>query len=139
MAFDIGHRWGADLDVSPTGDLAIVEGAPAATQRILRRLLTNLGDYIWNPTYGAGLTQFVGMPTQSRQIAAIVRSQMLQEAGVARLPTPEITVANPEGLGVGTFELSIRYKIEAGDGGCQDRNGACSYIANGPGALCYDR
>ena len=109
MAFDIGHRWGADLDVSPTGDLGIVEGAPAATQRILRRLLTNLGDYIWNPTYGAGLTQFVGIPTQSRQIAAIVRSQMLQEAGVARLPTPEITVANPEGLGVGTFELSIRY------------------------------
>jgi hypothetical protein len=109
MVLDIGHQWGGDLDVGPTGDLAVVAGAPAVTQRILRRLLTNPGDYIWNLGYGAGLPGFVGTAVSSVQIAAIVRPQMLLETGVAVSPAPDIVVSTPEWPGMGTFELTVQY------------------------------
>ncbi len=109
MVLDIGHQWGGDLDVSPTGDLAQISGPSATTQRILRRLLTNEGDYIWNVGYGAGLPGYVGNLGSKAGINAAVRSQLLLEASVASTPPPEIAVSTPAGQGSGTFELSIRY------------------------------
>jgi hypothetical protein len=109
MVLDIGHQWGADLDVSPTGDLAPVTAPSATTQRILRRLLTNAGDYIWSIGYGAGLPGFVGNVGSSAGITAAVRSQMFLEYSVVSTPPPEIIVSTPTGQGSGTFELSIRY------------------------------
>ena len=55
---DISHQWGSDLSIGPTGDFALVSGAILGQQRVLRRLLTNPGDYIWHPDYGAGLAEF---------------------------------------------------------------------------------
>ena len=63
---DLAHEFGADLQAGPTGDLALADGAALGRQRVLRRLLTNPGDYIWHPTYGAGLARFVGHPFGSR-------------------------------------------------------------------------
>ena len=109
MALDIGHEWAGDLTVGPTGDLNAVGGPAAVTQRILRRLLTNAGDYIWNPTYGAGLPRFVGTPASNVQIGAIVRRQMALEASVAASPAPDVSVFSTDGSGAGTFEVTIRY------------------------------
>ena len=113
MAIDIGHQWGADLDLSQTGDLATVDGSTAVLQRILRRLLTNSGGYIWNLTYGAGLSGFVGQPLSPPKIAAIVRTQMLQETAVMTSPPPGISVFQPDGVGSGTFEVAIQYQDAA--------------------------
>jgi len=44
---DVQHRWAGDLAVTATGDLAVVTGGPLGTERVLRRLLTNPADYIW--------------------------------------------------------------------------------------------
>ena len=44
---DISHTFGADLSLSATGDLLCVTGDTLTQQRVLRRLLTNAGDYIW--------------------------------------------------------------------------------------------
>ena len=59
---DISHQFSADLSLSPTGDLATITAPQLTQQRVLRRLLTNPGDYIWHPSYGAGLAAFVGQP-----------------------------------------------------------------------------
>lgn len=89
---DLTLLWGGDLMLSPTGDLAVVDVPSITQQRVLRRLLTNAGDYIWQPSYGAGLGQFVGQAVNGNQVSAIIRSQIFQEAAVAPLPAPTITV-----------------------------------------------
>lgn len=103
---DIWHQFGADLAVGPTGDLASVDGTTLGQQRVLRRLLTNPGDYIWQPDYGAGLAQFVGQPASATQIRAVIRSQIFREATVARMPEPVISVEVDPG---GTVFVEIRY------------------------------
>ena len=113
MTADIGHQWGADLELGPTGDLGIVVSSVAGSQRILRRLLTNPGDYIWNLGYGAGLARFVGQPTPAGQIAAIIRSQLSEERVVARYPEPVVTMAKDNGGKPGAFNASISYHESA--------------------------
>ena len=89
---DVFQQYGGDLAVAPSGDLATVAGTLLGQQRVLRRLLTNPGDYLWNPSYGAGLAQFVGQPANAARIRSVIRSQIFQEAAVARQPEPTIDV-----------------------------------------------
>ena len=103
---ELYHQFGADLAVGATGDLAVASGTVAGQQRVLRRLLTNPGDYIWQPDYGAGLGQFVGQPVSTAQIRAVIRSQIFKEAAVARTPEPMIDVSTDPG---GTVYVHIRY------------------------------
>jgi hypothetical protein len=103
---DLWHQFGSDLMVGATGDVAAVTGALAGQQRVLRRLLTNPGDYIWQPGYGAGLGQFVGSPAPAAQIRAVVRSQIFKEAAVARTPEPIVDVTADAG---GSVYVYIRY------------------------------
>lgn len=95
---DLSHLYGGDLAVAAGGDLATVDGTTLGQQRVLRRLLTCPGDYLWNPGYGAGLGQFVGAPANVARIRSVIRSQIFQEAAVARSPEPTIDVAaTPDG------------------------------------------
>jgi phage baseplate assembly protein W len=103
---DIYHQFGADLALSPTGDVATASASTLTQQRVLRRLLTNPGDYIWNLDYGAGLARFVGQPANTSRIAAIIRSQIFKEASVARTPEPTIDVQSGA---TGTIYVHIRY------------------------------
>ena len=103
---DIFHSFGADLVASPTGDIAPATGAMLGQQRVLRRLLTNPADYIWQQGYGAGLAQFVGQPAATGRIRATIRSQIFKEAAVARTPEPVIDVSFDH---AGTVYVHIRY------------------------------
>ncbi len=103
---DIFHSFGSDLAPSPTGDIAIATDAILGQQRVLRRLLTNPGDYIWQPDFGAGLAQFIGQPAEISRIRATVRSQIFKEAAVARSPEPIIDVSFDH---AGTVYVHIRY------------------------------
>lgn len=103
---DIWHQWGADLAIGPTGDLATVSGTLLGTQRVLRRLLTNRSDYIWQLAYGAGLARFVGQPANALQISAVIRAQIFQEAAVARWPEPLVRVSSET---TGATYAEIRY------------------------------
>lgn len=90
--------WSGDLATTTTGDLAIVDGSALGTERVLRRLLTNPGDYIWNPDYGAGLAQFIGRPIDPAAIQALILSQMQLETAVAAVPEPVVAVqSDPSG------------------------------------------
>ena len=103
---DLSHVWSGDLSASSGGDLATVTGSEAGQQRVLRRLLTNPGDYVWQPDYGAGLGSYVGGPVSSATIAATIRSQMYKEPSVAHDPEPVIDVQAGPG---GAVYVHIRY------------------------------
>lgn len=89
---DLDHFWGNDLTVGNTGDIALVSGSTRGQQRILRRLLTNPGDYIFHPEYGGGLPAYIGKPVDIPKITGVVRSQIALEAVVAKSPPAQITV-----------------------------------------------
>jgi len=89
---DISLAWGGDLCISSTGDIAVVTGQDVTNQRIYRRLLTNPGDYLWNIGYGGGLAQYVGRPAMPSAIEAVIRDQIGQEASVAQIPVPAVSV-----------------------------------------------
>lgn len=103
--------WGGDLSAGPTGDLALATGTALGQQRVLRRLLTNPGDYIWQLQYGAGLAQFVGAPCNIAAIKAAIRSQIFMESAVTRLPEPLIDVQSAQD---GSVYVYIRY-VDATD------------------------
>jgi len=103
--FELSHLVGADLTLSNLGDVELSTSLERSQQRILRRLMTNPGDYVFHPEYGAGLPQFIGRPLKIAEVRAVIRSQMLLEESVSSTPEPQIAVvAIPEGLSV-----SIRY------------------------------
>jgi len=106
---DIFHQWGSDLVVGPTGDIGTIDGSSWGQQRVLRRMLTNPGDYIWQPDYGAGLARFIGQPASPLQIRAVIRSQIFKEASVARQPEPLINVQISPGGASSTVYVYIRY------------------------------
>lgn len=114
MTVDLWHEFGGDLRLSATGDLLSVQGGTAGTQRVLRRLLTAAGDYVWHPRYGAGLPAMVGQPTDPRRITAVIRRQIAREARVAATPAPTIEVQADLG---GTVSMTVRYAdaIDASD------------------------
>jgi phage baseplate assembly protein W len=95
--------------VSSSGDVGTVSGAMLGQQRVLRRLLTSPGDYIWQPEYGAGLARFIGQPVNPLQIRALVRSQIFKEAAVARQPEPVIEVQVAPGGAASTVYVYLRY------------------------------
>ena len=98
--------WGGDLGSSETGDIVVVGRPELGTERVLRRLLTNPGTYIWHPEYGAGLGQLVGQPVDVVGVQALIRSQMRLEAAVARSPEPVVAVqADP----TGSLSVQVRY------------------------------
>jgi hypothetical protein len=94
---DVSQFWGNDLSLSNTQDLALVSGTLEGQQRILRRLLTNPGDYLFQPDYGAGLPAYIGKTADVAKITALITSQILLESVVAKTPAPVITVANAAG------------------------------------------
>ncbi len=103
---DVAHPIGADLQLGPTGDLLLVSGTEETKQRILHRLLTARGSYIWQLTYGAGLPEMVGEVASGQQIAAIITSQLALEQAVAVSPEPVVGVV---ASALGTVSATITY------------------------------
>lgn len=103
---DINHYFGADVILSGTGDLSTIEGTLQTQQRIIRRLMTNPGDYLWHPEYGAGVGQYVGKTVAELQpLKALIVSQILLEPAVAVSPAPVITLVSD----LTTLTCTIQY------------------------------
>jgi hypothetical protein len=95
VIYDLYNDFGQDIPLSPTNDLSRVSDTLRSQQRVLRRLLTNPGDYIWHPDYGAGLPLYVGQPLNSdldAKIQSVILSQIFLEESVSKSPTPKIAL-----------------------------------------------
>lgn len=90
--YDIWHYIGGDISTSPTGDLRPSSATERGKQRILRRLMTNPGDYVFHPEYGAGLGQKVGQSVRPNEWKALILGQMLLEDVVAANPAPTVNL-----------------------------------------------
>ncbi len=112
---DAWQVFGGDFSVSATGDLAVADGAVLGQQRVLRRLLTSPGDYLWQLDYGAGLGRFVGETVDVARIEAVIRGQMFKEAAVARQPEPVVEVSADA---LGRVYVQVRY-ADAASGATQ--------------------
>lgn len=89
---DLNLPMGGDLSVTPTGDLALVDGAARGLQRVLRRLLTVARTYIQHLDYGAGVQERVGDILDMDELEGLIRSQIFLEEAVAQEPDPVITL-----------------------------------------------
>lgn len=86
-------NWGQDLVLSSTNDLLVADGSTLSEQRIIRRLMTNALDYIWQPDYGAGIGSYVGQPLTDDSFDAIqnsILSNIFLENTVSQNPQPDI-------------------------------------------------
>lgn len=93
---DIAHDWGSDVQLTATGDLARASGSARSRQRVLRRLLTNPGECVFHPTYGAGIPGRVGTILDLAEIRAVIRTQMMLEASVSQADPIKVGVAQIE-------------------------------------------
>ncbi|MCE0745217.1 phage tail protein [Acetobacter sicerae] len=109
---DISHTFGYDIDISETGDLAIVSGSDIGKQRITRRLCTNPGEYIFWTDYGAGLPQRIGNTDTLGDITSVILEQMKMESAISESPTPSIKMYS---LTDGTKKISIQYSDSTTD------------------------
>jgi len=90
---DLAHQWGSDLQLGPDGDLLLASGTLEGTQRVLRRILTGSGGYIWERGYGGNVPGMIGGLASEQQVEGRIRSQMLREDAVAAQPPPVVTVS----------------------------------------------
>lgn len=108
---DASHYYGSDFALSAAGDLLLASGDEYSKQRILRRLLTVMQDYPWQPDYGAGVPQRVGGVPDAPELTALITGQMRLEDGVSQDVPPVIDlVAIPNGV-----SCSIQYASQDGD------------------------
>ena len=108
--------WGGDLSVGPGGDINVAPIQSEAEQRIIRRLLTNPGDYIWHTSYGGGLGTFVGEPYISGAIEGTVLGQLQRETLVAQNPSPVVQCEAASATN-SSISVNIRYYISGGPTG----------------------
>lgn len=91
---DLYHWYGGDVSSSATGDFQTVTGDTRSQQRIIRRLCTNPGDYIFHPEYGGGLPKLIGSNASVSDVKAIVQSQLKLEDSILQLPVPIVAVTS---------------------------------------------
>lgn len=107
----ISCDWNSDLTLGSGGDILAAPVEVEINQRVIRRLLTTPGDYVWQPTYGAGLGTFVGAPFFPDVVKDIILSQLGQETLIQSSPTPSVTIAGPISSAVSTTSVTIDFKV----------------------------
>jgi len=109
----IACDWGGDLDIGSGGDISVVPVRSNLQQRVIRRLLTNTGDYIWHTNYGAGLARAVGEPYSPGFIEGTILNQLRLEPLVAATPAPSIQINQSSGDPLSAISAAIQYRIAA--------------------------
>jgi hypothetical protein len=103
--------WGGDLLVGPGGDIGTAPVQFEVEQRLVRRLLTNPGDYIWHTTYGGGLGSFVGQPCSPALIEGTILGQLQQETLVAPDPAPTVQTNQSLSGSFSTISVTVQFQV----------------------------
>jgi hypothetical protein len=104
-------EWAGDLSVGPTGDISVAPIETEVQQRIIRRLLTNSGDYIWHTNYGAGLGSYVGEPYSPTFIEGTILSQLQYEVLVTSDPSPIVKTNQSMADSFSSAAVTIQYQV----------------------------
>jgi hypothetical protein len=103
--------WGGDLSIGPSGDIGVSQVQTNVQQRVIRRLLTNPGDYIWHIDYGAGLGSYVGEPYSPTFIEGTILNQLQHEALVATTPAPTIETDQLGPSSSSASSIKVQYQV----------------------------
>lgn len=107
--FDISAANGPNLVPNRRGDWLIVSGVEALRQSLIRRFITNPGEWATRPDYGAGARRFIKKRNDAAaraQLAERLRSQALRDPRVASV---EAVIVEPGAAGV----LRIMVRVNA--------------------------
>ena len=104
-------EWGGDLTLSPAGDLSAVPVETEAQQRIIRRLLTNQGSYIWHLDYGAGLGRQIGKPFVARSVENTVTDHLRREKLVSTTLPPSVQISGVSDQSSGALAMVIHFDV----------------------------
>ncbi len=105
------HWWGLDTQFTAAGDDASVTAIDEINQRIVRELLTPPGDYLFQPSYGAGLGSYIGQALSSDKFSAIkaaIRSIVAKEPDVQKQPGAQIAFQN-DASGLAAVQILYTY------------------------------
>lgn len=92
---NLGVLLGADIDFTTnygdiaftrSGDMQLLAGAALLQQRLYRRLVTNPGELLFYPDFGAGLVSYLHMPwtpAAQAQVEQLVAQQALLDPAVS--------------------------------------------------------
>lgn len=88
LYYDVREGSQVDTHVTPAGDYLTVTGLTAYKQSIIRRMISDPGEYARFPDYGAGLRRMVKERANSANIAAMqarVKAQAMKDDRTARV------------------------------------------------------
>jgi len=103
---DIDHYFSGDIGISIEGDISLANELTTSQQRIIRRVLTNPGDYPSDPTYGAGAGKYVGVATMLLgSLKSLIAGQVLREPSVSPVPTPTVLLKSDSTV----LHITIKY------------------------------
>ena len=105
----LASGWGTDLLVGPGGDIAVVPARAEVQYRIIRRLLTNPGDYIWHSGYGAGLGGYVVQPFSPQLVESTILYHLEQEPFILLTPAPKISASDGLDVSFSSVSVTIQY------------------------------
>ncbi len=92
--YDISSSWGGDLDLSPTGDLLLVEpGQDYTLQRLIRTLFTNPGGLELHPGYGVGIGSWEGETFGQAEAMALEGLVYVNLLGIPEVKDPTVSVS----------------------------------------------
>lgn len=109
-------RFKDDYDITPQGDLGLVEGVDNVKQALMHRLLTTKGTLVHRPDFGVGIKNFLGAPMSfetQREIAVQIQAQFLNDSRVAGVNSIQILESE-----INPFSVTISVEVEIeGQGG----------------------
>jgi phage baseplate assembly protein W len=88
MFFDVSNEKGADLKVNQAGDWLLVSGKEALRQAVLRRIVTNPGEWKTLPDYGVGARLYVktrNTRASRDELVERIRSQLLRDTRIEKV------------------------------------------------------
>lgn len=98
----------ADYVTTPDGDLTLVTGREALRQSLIRRLITEPGEWAMVPEYGVGAVSFVkakNSPATRAELESRIRSQFLRDP---RVHSVDIVTVTPLDDGSPGVKISIQ-------------------------------
>lgn len=108
--FDVADGVRADYVVTPAGDWRTVAGEEALMQSLLRRTITNPGDWRTKPRYGVGARRYLKMKDTAANRAELeqrIRAQYLIDKRVERVDA--VLIERLEGANGAVLKINVKF------------------------------